>query len=209
MLLRGGIEVSAGGSERRLPRWVTRPDRVHVDAVSAGREPVHPDRQRHSARGRRRRNDAPDSAPRRVTKLGGSTRGVSRCATPGASHHDERSERNEAEAELKSDPSEPGKLVKLVEALRRSENLENENRAIEMLEEAFKRTSQFRWRKRAGEIKLHQLARMERSIVSQLRADPANEDLKQQIAEFRKTRLEEELSEYTLCVDNYPTETEF
>ncbi len=116
---------------------------------------------------------------------------------------------DEAEAELKADPNEPGKLIKFVEALRRAETPELENRAIEVLEDAFQRTAQFRWRKSAGEIKLHQLARMERTLVVTLRANPADEELKKQIAELRKTRLEEELAEYTLWVENYPTETEF
>lgn len=115
----------------------------------------------------------------------------------------------EAEEELKADPNEPGKLIKLVEALRRSETPENENRAIELLEESYQRTGQFRWRKSQGEIELAQLARMERGLVMQLRAEPNNEQIKQQIQQFRRDRAEAELKEYTLWVENYPTETEF
>ncbi len=116
---------------------------------------------------------------------------------------------NGAEEELKADPNEPGKLIKLVEALRRSENAENENRAIELLEEAYQRTGQFRWRKLAGEIKLGQLKRMERSMILQLRQDPTNESLKKQIEQFKRERVEEELKEYRLWAENYPTESEF
>jgi len=115
----------------------------------------------------------------------------------------------EAEQQLKADPDEPGKLIKYVEAMRRSESLENENKAIELLDETYQKNGQFRWRKMAGEIKLHQLARMERQFVVELREDPTNEDLKKQIAQFRKERAEEELKEYTLWSQNYPTESEF
>src|SRR5205085_2638930 len=59
----------------------------------------------------------------------------------------------EAEAELAADPNEAGKVIKLVEALRRTEDLEAENKAISVLEDAQKRTGQFRWRKQIGEIK--------------------------------------------------------
>jgi tetratricopeptide (TPR) repeat protein len=115
----------------------------------------------------------------------------------------------EAEEELRADPNEPGKLIKLIEALRRTETPENENRAIEILEEAYQRTSQFRWRKSVGEIQLAQLARMERGLVLQLRADPNNAQIIEQIKLFRRDRAEAELKEYTLWVENYPTETEF
>jgi tetratricopeptide (TPR) repeat protein len=115
----------------------------------------------------------------------------------------------DAENEWKAEPDEPGKLTKYIDALRKTEDADLENQAIELCESAFKRTGQFRWRKVAGEVKLGQLARMERSIIAQLRADPANEDLKQQYKQFHKERIEEELKEYTLWAENYPTESQF
>jgi tetratricopeptide (TPR) repeat protein len=115
----------------------------------------------------------------------------------------------DAENEWKAEPDEPGKLTKYVDALRKTEDADLENQAIELCESAYKRTGQFRWRKVAGEVKLGQLARMERSIIAQLRADPASEDLKQQYKQFHKDRIEEELKEYTLWAENYPTESQF
>jgi tetratricopeptide (TPR) repeat protein len=87
--------------------------------------------------------------------------------------------------------------------------MEHENIAIEVLEDAFKRTGQFRFRKAIGEIKLTQLSRMDRSMLLQVRANPADADLKKQYAQFQRERVQEELTEYTLWAENYPTETGF
>ncbi|HYO10759.1 MAG TPA: tetratricopeptide repeat protein [Tepidisphaeraceae bacterium] len=115
----------------------------------------------------------------------------------------------DAEAEWRAEPNEPGKLMKFVETLRKTEDPDYENRAIELLEQAFASTRQFRWRKSAGEIKLIQLQRMERGLVTAVRANPADADLKQQYKQFAQERAEEELKEYTLWAENYPTETSF
>jgi tetratricopeptide (TPR) repeat protein len=115
----------------------------------------------------------------------------------------------DAEIEWQAEPNEPGKLMKYVEALRKTETIEQENRAIEVLEDAFKRTGQFRFRKAVGEIKLSQLNRMERSLRTALQQDPSDEDLKKQYRQFMRERAEEELAEFTLWAENYPTETGF
>src|SRR3712207_7541808 len=64
---------------------------------------------------------------------------------------------------MKNDPGEPGKLMKYVEALLKTEQPEDENRAIEVLDEAYQRTKQFRFRHKIGQIKLAQWGRLERS----------------------------------------------
>ena len=115
----------------------------------------------------------------------------------------------DSEAEWKAEPNEPGKLMKYVDALRKTESMEHENRAIEVLEEAFKRTTQFRFRKAVGEIKISQLSRMERTLRMTLQKNPTDADLKKQYLQFRKEKAEEELAEYTLWAENYPTETAF
>jgi tetratricopeptide (TPR) repeat protein len=115
----------------------------------------------------------------------------------------------DAEKEWRAEPNEIGKLMKYVEALRKTESMEHENLAIEVLEDAFKRTGQFRFRKSIGEIKVAQLSRMERTMRQELQKNPADEELKTQYRQFVKERAEEELAEYTLWADNYPTETVF
>ena len=115
----------------------------------------------------------------------------------------------EAEAEWKAEPNEPGKLTKYIDALLKTERAEEENKAIEVLEEAYNRTKQFRWRQRVGQIKFSQLARMERSMRDQLKQNPNDPELKQRYQEFMRDRAETELGELTLWVENYPTDTRF
>ena len=115
----------------------------------------------------------------------------------------------DAKKEYEAEPNEPGKINKYVDALRKTESMEHENLAIEVLEEAFKRTGQFRFRKTLGEIKIAQLGRMERTMRQALQADPSDADLKKQYAQFLAEKTQEELAEYTLWAENYPTETAF
>jgi tetratricopeptide (TPR) repeat protein len=115
----------------------------------------------------------------------------------------------DAEAEYAKDPNEPGKLMKLVDALVKTESPEYENRAIELLEETFQRTRQFRFRHNVGKIKLAQLSRMERSLRANLQANPTDPAARQQYAQFVQEKTQEELTELQLWVENYPTETSY
>lgn len=112
----------------------------------------------------------------------------------------------EAEEQLAADPTEPGKIMKLVEALVKTESLEHENRAIEILEDTYKRTKQFRFRLNVGHIKMRQLSRMERSMRTEVARNPQDEDLKKSYVEFLKEKAEEELAEFQLASEAYPTE---
>ncbi|MBC8108651.1 MAG: hypothetical protein H7Z14_18855 [Anaerolineae bacterium] len=115
----------------------------------------------------------------------------------------------EAEAELAAEPNEPGKLLKLVDLLVKTDNPEHENHAIDLLETAFQRTKQFRYRLRVGEIRMRQLSRMERSLLQRAKANPADKTMLAEYAQFRKERSQEELNEYTLAAENYPTQLEY
>jgi len=114
-----------------------------------------------------------------------------------------------AEAEWRAEPHEPGKIAKYVDLLRKTESLEHENTALEILDEAHKKSGQFRFRKAAGEIKLAQLMRMDRSLLAEVQKDKGNESLRKQYKQLQQERIEEELKEYTLWAENYPTETSF
>src|SRR5205823_5189955 len=108
-----------------------------------------------------------------------------------------------------AEPNEPGKLIKYVEVLRKTEDVDHENLAIELLDAAYKRTDQFRWRKAAGEIKIIQLSRMERTLRQAVQKAPEDADLRKQYVQFAQERAEEELKEYTLWSEMYPTEMSF
>ncbi len=111
----------------------------------------------------------------------------------------------EAEAAYQADPVD-GKLLRLVEYLEKTEDMEHENRALELLEDAYNRTKQFRFRQRGGKIQMNQLLRQERTLKKALQADPKDARLVQEYKEFKRDQLEFELKEYTLWAENYPTD---
>lgn len=112
-----------------------------------------------------------------------------------------------AERELAADPNEPGKLMKLVETLVKTENPEYENRAVELLEDAHERTGQFRFRQNIGRIRLGQWARADRAERAKIQANPNDLALRKAYEDFFKQKTTEELSEYQLWAENYPTDS--
>lgn len=113
----------------------------------------------------------------------------------------------ETEDEWRADPNEAGKLSKYVDALLKTERPEMENKAIDILEQTYAKNRQFRWRQKVGMIKLAQLTRMERSMREQLQKNPADPNMKKELLQFQRERAEEELNEFQLWSENYPTDT--
>jgi thioredoxin-like negative regulator of GroEL len=111
----------------------------------------------------------------------------------------------DAEAGYNADPVD-GKLLRLVELLEKTEDVEHENRAMELLEDAFNRTKQFRFRQRVGKIQIAQMLRSERTFKKAIAANPQDAQARRDYEEFKKEQLEFELKEYTLWAENYPTD---
>jgi tetratricopeptide (TPR) repeat protein len=111
-----------------------------------------------------------------------------------------------AEEEWKAAPNDPAKLTKLVELLRKTENPEHENRAIELLESAYEQTKQFRYREAAGNIMMTQLTRMERTLRADLATDSKNESKIKAWQDFRRDKFERELHIYQEQMEAYPTD---
>lgn len=116
---------------------------------------------------------------------------------------------SEAESELAAQPEEAGKLMKLVDLLLKTEQMQHENRAIELLEQAYERSGQFRYRLAVGKIKIAQLRRQERAERARLKQNPDDPVLRKQYVEFLKEKNLEELKEYQLFAENYPTDMSF
>lgn len=112
----------------------------------------------------------------------------------------------EARQQYANDPNEPGKLIKLVDALEKTENPDYEGQAIELLNEWFTKTKQFRFRKRIGEITMRQWRRMEQGQREYLAANKDDAQAKSDFDAFQKDKWEFELSEYQLWSENYPTD---
>lgn len=115
----------------------------------------------------------------------------------------------EARSEYEREPTEPGKITKLVDVLLKTEQTEYENEAIEVLDKAYKQSGQFRYRLRIGQIKLIQLRRMERPLRDAVVANPKDEEARKVYEEFHRERLEEELKEFALAAENYPTDLHY
>jgi len=112
----------------------------------------------------------------------------------------------DAEGEYKAEPHDPGKAMRLVDALERTEHPDYESRAIELLQQWYDQTKQFRYRQRIGVINMRQLARMERGKRQALAGDPGNAALRKEYEEMRREQVEFELKEYQLAADAYPTD---
>jgi tetratricopeptide (TPR) repeat protein len=115
----------------------------------------------------------------------------------------------DAKAEYLADPNEPGKVFKYVEALVKTDNPDFENQAIEVLQSAFDRTKQFRYRLNIGVIVMRQLARTERTLRAQVSANPTDKGLLAEYRQFDKEKNEKELEEFQLASENYPTELRY
>jgi len=115
----------------------------------------------------------------------------------------------DAEEQFKADPNEPGKMLKFVDALEKTEHADYENQAIELLTEWYEKTKQFRFRKRSGEITMKQWSRMERSQRQYLEENKTDAQAKKDYETFLKDKLLFELDEYRLWAENYPTDMSF
>ena len=111
-----------------------------------------------------------------------------------------------ARAEQRREPNEPGKVTKLVDVLVKTEQSEYENEAIELLDTYYQKTGQFRFRFRVGQIKMQQLKRMYRSLREELAKKPNDAETIKAYKEFVRDKAEEELKEFTLAAENYPTD---
>ncbi|HSU67147.1 MAG TPA: tetratricopeptide repeat protein [Tepidisphaeraceae bacterium] len=117
---------------------------------------------------------------------------------------------SEAEEAWKAAPEDWSKFSKYIDSLTRTEQLEHENRAIEELDAAYQKTSQFRYRQRQGVIRMAQLSRQDRSIRQDLQTSKNDPDYNERIQEYKEflaERLRTELEEFKLVLEHYPTDT--
>lgn len=115
----------------------------------------------------------------------------------------------EAEEQLAASPDDPGKIMKLVEALRRTGKHEAEERAINILRDAFERTGNYRFKLALSDIRLRQLQHEERAARAELLKKPNDPDAIAAYKDFTKRRAEEELAIFQEVADQYPTELRY
>jgi hypothetical protein len=99
-------------------------------------------------------------------------------------------------------------ILKLASALGDLQNDQTDEEAITFLEEAYKESRDFTFKKRAGEIKLRMLRRHARKSRASLETDRSNQQV-ETLDAATKELLAAELEHYKLCMENYPTESRF
>jgi hypothetical protein len=103
-----------------------------------------------------------------------------------------------AKQDLEADPNDNYKVNVLVDLLTKEEDAERENEAIHVLEDAYHRLDNYRFKHRADDIRLRQVRRKHREVQ-----DSGDDQAK---AEFRRKRMKFELDVFKERVDVYPTD---
>ena len=124
--------------------------------------------------------------------------------TKTASAADEMIQRQRAEYE--KDPQDLDKLGKLVAALTNKETDAAEKEAIELLQNAFERTDQYRYKMRIGDIRIKQMNRRLRQIQARLKANPNDAEARAMGQKLVQHKVRFELEEFTERVKHYPTD---
>ncbi len=112
----------------------------------------------------------------------------------------------ESQEAWEKDPSDPQLLAKYVKALVDGESEESEKTAVEVLEKAYAQTKIYRYKVTIGDIRIKQLRRQHRALLEKVRANPDDQELARELAEFDQERLKFELEEYEDRVKNYPSD---
>lgn len=114
-----------------------------------------------------------------------------------------------AREEYELDKSVSGKLQNLVDMLVRTRDLKYENEALELLEEAYERDSNYRWKFTSEEIQIRQFARGERMLMQMADTDAPDPASTKELEHFRREKLEMELKHFQNAGKAYPTEMRF
>ena len=103
-------------------------------------------------------------------------------------------------------PTDPQLLNKYIKALVDAESEESEKTALEVLETAYAQTKIYRYKVNMGDVRIKQLRRRHRAMVEKARANPDDQELARELAEFEQERLKFELGEYEERMKNYPSD---
>ena len=107
---------------------------------------------------------------------------------------------------LARSPKAPMSIINLAQALAESESAEQENEAIDLLENAYKAKNDFTFKQRAGTIRIRQLKRKMRQAEAAFKANPDDTDAKTAVEQLAAQINETELEHYRVCSENYPTD---
>lgn len=104
-------------------------------------------------------------------------------------------------------PADTVAIEKYVRALLDSGGEENEKAAGELLVRTYEATKEFRFRQRAGELKLRRAGRKLAGLKE--KAAGGDEQAVREAREYERRLIEEEIKELLLCVEAYPTDLSY
>ncbi|MBN1507722.1 MAG: tetratricopeptide repeat protein [Sedimentisphaerales bacterium] len=104
------------------------------------------------------------------------------------------------------DPEQPRHVFTLADALADLETDAAENEAIQLLEDAHETQNDFKFKERAGLLKIRQTKRKLREARKRLDAHPGDAKAKARVEEMVASLNAVETEHYRLCVEHYPTD---
>jgi len=113
---------------------------------------------------------------------------------------------NDARHKLAIDPRSAQNIINLAKTLADTEADENENEAINLLEDAYADRNDFTFKQRADEIKINQLKRHLRKVRKMAEHNPAALQVKQQLEQLTRQLKQTELLHWEHTVEQYPTD---
>jgi tetratricopeptide (TPR) repeat protein len=103
-------------------------------------------------------------------------------------------------------PQDDDLRLKLVKTLIEKGSEDSEEEAIDLLQQAYDTTQQYRFKVDLSKIKIKQMVRQIRMITEVLEQAPGDESLTKEVASLKKQLLEYETSEYAERCEHYPTD---
>lgn len=110
-----------------------------------------------------------------------------------------------ARKELAESPNDPSAFQKLGDLLASTDDHAFETEAVEIFRQAYKQTSEYRFRMKAGDIRLRQERRKLRAMRDRAAESGSPED-QQKFEQGRKALLQAEIREYAERCERYPTD---
>ena len=112
----------------------------------------------------------------------------------------------DARKKIAQNPDLPSNIFELADTLSDLETEEAENNAIQLLENAYHKRSDFSFQRRAGQLRIKQLRRKRKEAQVALESNPEDAQAKATLEELSAQLDAFELEHYRLCVKNYPTD---
>ncbi|OHB73191.1 MAG: hypothetical protein A2Z25_04320 [Planctomycetes bacterium RBG_16_55_9] len=112
----------------------------------------------------------------------------------------------DARQKIAQNPDLPANIFELADALADLESEEAENSAIQLLENAYRTTSDYSFQRRAGLLRIRQLRRKIKEAQRAVESNPDDAAAKASVEELSAQLDSFELEHYRLCVQNYPTD---